>query len=283
MITVGKLKNLIKKHSKDKNIPHQILYQNFMFERFLKRVSVSDHKSKFILKGGFLISSMIGIESRTTMDIDMTIKGIKMIKEEVRKIVNEIVKIDLLDGVKFRITNIEEIREDDKYTGFRLTTLSELSTLKAPFKLDFSTGDVITPKPILKRMQLLFEDDVIELWSYNIETILAEKLETILSRAELNTRSKDYYDVYIISKLFMDNFDNSFLAEALRNTMKHRNTINNLDRIDEILTVLKNSEEMKNEWDNYVSQNEYVGDIEFLETVNAIQSILGALKMIENK
>ncbi len=275
MITVVKLKNLIRNYSKDKNIPHQILYQHFMFERFLERLSISNHKNKFILKGGFLISTLIGIESRTTMDIDMTIKDIKMIEEEVKKIVNEIINMDISDGIKFTIMNIKDIREDDKYTGFRLTILCKLMTLKVYFKLDFSTGDIITPKPILMNIPSLFEGSTIKLWSYNLETILAEKLETILSRGELNTRLKDFYDVYIISKIF--NIDNNLLVEALVKTMEYRESIKNLEHIDKILFVINENEKMQNEWENYISQNIYIGNLGFKETIHAIKSLLNTI------
>ncbi len=278
MMTVGKLKNLIKNYSEDKNIPHQILYQHFMFERFLERLSISKYKSKFILKGGFLISSMIGIESRTTMDIDMTINGIKMVEEEVTKIVNEIIEVDVADGVKLVIVKSEDIREDDKYAGLRLTVLGKFKTLKVHFKLDFSTGDIVTPNPILKTILSLFESSDIELWSYNTETILAEKLETILSRGELNTRSKDFYDVYIILKIYIDSIDNDLLIKALAKTMNHRKTIKNMDRIYDILTGIEKSEKMRTEWGNYTSQNIYTGDVKFEETIDAIKSLLNTLK-----
>ena len=274
MMTVGKLKVLINDYSKEKNVPHQILYQHFMFERFLKRLSISKYKSKFILKGGFLISSMIGIESRTTVDIDMTLKDIQMTDGEVIKVINKIINIDILDETKFAITNVEDIREDDKYAGIRITMLGTFNTLKVYFKLDFSTGDMITPKPILKKIPFLFSKGKIELWTYNLESILAEKLETIISRGELNTRLKDYYDIYIILKLYYNDINKDLLSEALIKTMKYRETIFYLDKSNEILTAINISKKMHSDWAIFISQNKYVGDIMFQETVHSIKRIL---------
>ncbi len=195
MMTVGKLKQLVRKYSTEKGVPHQILYQNFMFERFLERLSISDYKDRFVLKGGFLIASLTGIETRTTDDIDVTLQNLSMDEDTIRDTINKILEIQIDDRVEFSIHSLKEIRDEDEYKGFRLKILGRFNTMNIYFKIDLSTGDVITPNPSYLDIPLLIENKSIKLLSYNFETILAEKVETILSRSVGNTRSKDFYQL----------------------------------------------------------------------------------------
>ena len=195
------LKAKIRNISREKRISAQVILQNYMMERLLERVSSSPYKASFILKGGMLISAMIGLESRTTMDIDATIRNRPLTVENIKRIFNEILVLDINDGVSFRLKWINEIRENDMYSGFRISMDCFYDTLTVPIKVDLTSGDRITPHAIEYKYKLLMEERWISIYSYNLETILAEKIETVLFRGILNTRSKDFYDIYKLSKL----------------------------------------------------------------------------------
>ena len=225
MKNVMQLKAIVRNIAKEKRITAQLVLQNYMLERFLERVSVSDYQENFIIKGGFLIASLVGLNSRTTMDMDATIKRYPVSRESVRNMIEEIIRIDLEDDIMFTFKSIGEIREGDEYTGYRVSLLANYPPMAVPLKLDITTGDKITPREIEYQYKLMMEDRSICVLAYNLSTILAEKLETVISRGDQNTRPRDYYDIYILSKLQAENIDPETLAYALHATVKKRGTI----------------------------------------------------------
>ena len=212
------LKAIIKSMAKDKHISAQLVLQNFMLERLLERISISEYKQNFILKGGFLIAAMVGLDTRATMDMDATIKGRPVTEESVKQMFLDICAIDIHDDINFEFKKIGEIREGDEYTGYRVSLSANYSPMAVPLKLDITTGDKITPKEIEYKFKLMLEDRQISILAYNLETIMAEKLETIISRGDQNTRPRDYYDVYILTKLQYKNIEIKLLRAALTAT-----------------------------------------------------------------
>lgn len=217
-----KLKAIIKNLAKEKHISAQLVMQNFMLERLLERISLSRYQQNFILKGGFLIAAMVGLDTRATMDMDATIKGLPVNELTIREMFEEICNIELNDDVTFVFRNIGEIREGDEYTGYRVSLSANYPPMSVPLKLDITTGDKITPREIEYQFKLLLEDRSISVLAYNLETIMAEKLETVISRGNQNTRPRDYYDIYILAKLQYSNIDSESLKEALDATAKKR-------------------------------------------------------------
>lgn len=229
------LKAIIKNMAKEKNISAQLVMQNFMLERLLERVSVSKYQSNFILKGGFLIAAMVGLDTRATMDMDATIKGLPVNEETVRDMFEEICQIQLNDDVAFTFRSIGEIREGDEYTGYRIHLTANYSPMAVPLKLDITTGDKITPREVKYSFKLLLEDRSISVLAYNLETVLAEKLETVISRGDQNTRPRDYYDVYILKKLQYENFDIEALRQAIAATSQKRGSYDVLANYKDIM------------------------------------------------
>ena len=232
--TATQLKDLIRNLSKKKSADAQILMRNYMMERFLERISVSKYKDKFILKGGMLVAAMVGLDARATMDIDATIKGADVNVEAVENIIAEIVSVPLEDGVTFRIKQISEIMDEADYPGVRVSMETEFDGVRTPLKIDISTGDVITPKEIQYRFKLMLEDRSIEVWAYNLETVMAEKLETVISRNITNTRMRDFYDIHILLSLYGNTLDTKVLGEALQATARKRETEYHLKDAQEI-------------------------------------------------
>lgn len=274
MISVGKLKQKIRDMAKEDNIPHEILYQNFFFERFLERLSISNYKDKMIIKGGFLLTSLLGIENRTTADIDLTINTLSMDENIVRRSINQIIVIDVEDECDFDITNVSEIRHEDKYDGLRVTILGTFHSLHFHFKLDLSMGDQITPSPVNRLFKLNISDKYIELLAYNFETVLAEKLQTILSRGIATTRAKDYFDVYSIITSHKDLIDLSTLKEAFNATMKYRGTNYSKQRIVEIIDSIKESDVMTKLWNTYKDEFPFVQNTEFESVYLKVREVI---------
>ena len=272
------LKAIIKNIAKEKSISAQIVMQNYMLERFLERVSLSKYRSTFILKGGFLIAAIVGLDTRATMDIDATIKGAALTKDNLAKMFNEIVRVFIDDDIMFKINAISEIRESDEYNGYRVALIAEYPPMAIPLKLDITTGDKITPKEIEYEFKLLTEDRKISVLAYNLETILAEKLETIIARGDQNTRSRDYYDIYILHKLQMNNIDFAILKQAFTATCKKRNSIHLINNSEKILLSVKDSTEMNNQWKRYQKDFDYANDIVFEDTCDSALSLLSCIK-----
>ena len=261
------LKAVMKNIANEKHISAQLVMQNFMLERLLERISVSKYQKNFILKGGFLIAAMVGLDTRATMDMDATIKGLPVNEQTVRQMIEEICKIELDDEVIFCFRSIGEIREGDEYTGYRVALSADYPPMAIPLKLDITTGDRITPKEITYRFKLLLEDRSISVLAYNLETVMAEKLETVISRGDQNTRPRDYYDIYILTKLQYLNIDISTLKAALGATVEKR----------KIMDTVKNSEIMQKQWDNYCKDFEYASDIVFGDVCDVVVKLMDNL------
>ena len=271
------LKAVIKNIAKEKHISAQLVMQNFMLERLLERISVSKYQKNFILKGGFLIAAMVGLDTRATMDMDATIKGLSVNEQTVRKMFEEICKIDLDDEVVFCIRSIGEIREGDEYTGYRVALSADYPPMAIPLKLDITTGDKITPKEITYQFKLLLEDRSISVLAYNLEMVMAEKLETVISRGDQNTRPRDYYDIYILTKLQYSNIDISILKAALGATVEKRGSQKVLKDYHKIMDTVKNSEIMQKQWDNYRKDFEYASDIAFGDVCDVVVKLMDLL------
>lgn len=271
------LKAIIKNVAKEKQISAQLVMQNFMLERLLERISVSKYQQNFILKGGFLIAAMVGLDTRATMDMDATIKGLPVNEQTVREMFEEICKIQLADDVTFRFRGIEEIREGDVYTGYRVSMSANYPLMAVPLKLDITTGDKITPKEIEYQFKLLLEDRSISVLAYNLETIMAEKLETVISRGDQNTRPRDYYDIYILAKLQYANIEPGALKVALNATTEKRGSSAVVKEYRSIMDTVKNSEVMQRQWKNYQKDFEYATDIVFADVCDVVVELMNKL------
>jgi predicted nucleotidyltransferase component of viral defense system len=251
------------------NITANEVLQNYMFERILERLSISEYKSNFILKGGLLLSSIMGIDTRTTMDMDTCIKGINLTDEQLYKVLKEILNIDVGDNVSFEIKNSEPIREEDDYGGLRYNIIAKFDNIKVNLSIDIATGDLITPREIEYDYKMIFEDKSLKIMTYNIESIIAEKFQTVISRGILNSRMKDYYDLYYL--LTYKEISKKNLKNAIIRTFEKRETdINNIDRV---FTEIKTSDFIKELWISYSKQHSYADNIEFEQVINVIQKI----------
>ncbi|EOT44582.1 hypothetical protein I568_00566 [Enterococcus columbae DSM 7374 = ATCC 51263] len=248
--------------------------QNFMLERLLERISVSNYQQTFILKGGFLIAAMVGLDTRATKDMDVTVKDWPVNEESIKKMFLDICNIDLQDDVTFEFKKLSEIREKDEYTGYRISLSANFPPMAVPLKLDITTGDKITPREIVYRFKLLLEDREISVLAYNLETILAEKLETIVSRGDQNTRMRDYYDVYILSKLQYKNIEIESLKAALDATSKKRGSTEVLKNYRNIIDVVRKSDVMVKQWKTYQKDFEYAAAISYDEVCDAVVQMM---------
>ena len=268
------LKAAIKNMAKEKNISAQLVMQNFMLERMLERISVSKYQSNFILKGGFLIAAMVGLDTRATMDMDATIKGLPVNEKTVRDMFEEICQIQLNDDVTFSFQSIRKIREGDEYMGYRVHLTANYLPMAVPLKLDITTGDKITPREVKYSFKLLLEDRSISVLAYNLETVLAEKLETVISRGDQNTRPRDYYDVYILNRLQFGNINIETLRQAIAATSKKRGSYDVLSDYKNIMTTVKNSLVMQEQWKAYQRNFEYATDVNFEDACDTVVQIM---------
>ena len=276
MITTARqLKDLIRNMSKKKSADAQILMRNYMMERFLERISLSEYKNQFILKGGMLVAAMVGLDARATMDLDATIKGTNVSVEDVEMIISQIISIPLDDGVSFRIKRISEIMEEADYPGVRVSMETKFDGVITPLKIDISTGDIITPREIKYNFNLMLENRTIEVWAYNLETVLAEKLETVISRNVTNTRMRDFYDIYILQKLYGEQLSKDVLWDALVATAKKRETLEQIETedIDEVFDEIQSSSVMENLWKAYQRNYSYSADIPWHTIMKSIRTL----------
>ena len=250
------------------------LYQRFMFERILERISISKYNSNFILKGGLLLSAMIGIQSRSTRDMDISIKGIDVSKEKMLSVLNEILSIDINDKVKFKVVNITDIREDDEYGGNKYHLVGKLENLKVALEIDISTGDEITPRELNYEYYSLFENKKIYIESYNIESILAEKIETILRRGKYNARMKDYYDIYFFLSKLKSEINVNIFRQALEHTIMQRGSSKYLDDYYKILDELLINDRIHKNWNSYSAKTKYAEHIEFDDIIGILVAFL---------
>ena len=259
--------------AKQTNIPNKYIIQNFMFEALLKRISNSNYKDKFIIKGGLLLSSIFGVNLRSTMDLDTTIKGLPLNKSTITKVITEIINIDLKDNITFEIENIRDIREEDLYSGYNVNLKADFDGLKTNLMIDITTGDIITYKEVEFKYNTLFDNDTINIMTYNYETIIAEKFESIISRNIDNTRMKDYYDLYMFVNLKWNDINKETLRKAIINTSKARETLDYIDNASKYIELISDDERLKALWNSYQNNYEYAKDIEFVDTINAIKVI----------
>lgn len=275
------LKAFIKNKAAEKHITAQLVMQNYMLERLLERISLSRHNRKFIIKGGFLISAIVGLDTRATMDLDTTIKGFTLTHEAIRDIFEEICAIQIDDDVQFELGNISDIRETDDYPGLRVALKAKYPPLSVPLTVDVTTGDVITPKEIEYTFSLLFDDRTISILAYNLETVLAEKIETVLSRSIANTRPRDFYDIHILYALRGNECDAKILLQALERTTNKRGSKKILENYDTIISEIRSSEQLNTFWKKYQKEFNYAKDITFDDVCDTIQKIMQKLKSEE--
>lgn len=269
----GRIKNVAKQNESD---PITLL-RIYMMERFLERITYSKYKDDFIVKGGILVTSMIGISMRSTMDIDTTIRNFDLTKEETTRIINEIKDISLDDHIEFILNDVSEIMDNMEYPGIRIHMNSKLENLIVPIKIDISTGDVITPREVRYEYPLLLEDKSIQLWSYNLETILAEKIQTILSRGLLNTRMRDFYDITTLFNRYKDSINYNDLSLAFDKTCRKRETLSLLEQYEEILCSISEDSTLQNLWKNYCRKYKYASHIEFSTNLEIIKQLVSKM------
>lgn len=267
-------KAIINNMAKENNVAAQSVLQTYMLERLLERISISKYKDNFILKGGMLISAMLGIDSRTTMDMDTTIKGFPLTKDNITNIMDEICNIEIDDNVTLKINKVELIREDDDYGGYRITFEAKYNNeMPVIMKIDITTGDKITYKEIEYSFTLMLEDRKIQIWSYNVETIIAEKFEAIVKRGVLSTRIRDYYDVYMLINTQNKIIDKKTLKDAITLTAQHRGTSEIIKDWKKIVEKIANDSKMRQQWKRYQKDNFYAEEIEYNELINVISKV----------
>lgn len=269
--TAKQLKDLIRNLSKKKSADAQILMRNYMMERFLERISLSKYRDKFILKGGMLVAAMVGLDARSTMDLDATVKGINVNVNDVADLIAGIVSVPIDDGVTFRVNKVSEIMDEAEYPGIRVSMTTVFDGVVTPLKIDISTGDAITPREVRYSFKLMLEDRSIDIWAYNLETVLAEKLETIITRATANTRMRDFYDIYILEQLHGNTLNAQFLHDALLATARKRETEGHLAEAKEVFAEVEDSPVMQQLWTAYRKKFSYAADLEWNIVMKAVR------------
>lgn len=276
--TSKQLKDLIRNLSKKKSADAQVLMRNYMMERFLERISLSEYRDTFILKGGMLVAAMVGLDARSTMDLDATVKGATLNRETIETIIDGILSAPVDDGVSFQVKSISDIMDETEYPGVRVSMSAAFDGTVTPIKIDISTGDVITPRAGQYHFKLMLEDRSISLWAYNLETVLAEKLESAISRATTNTRMRDFYDIYILSRMYQDTLDADTLRQALAATSHKRQSEHMLLEGDEILKEVEASPVMQKLWESYQKKFSYASDIGWPDVMSAVWNLYGMAK-----
>lgn len=268
--TSRQLKALIRNRSNGDSAKAQIIIRNYIMERLLERISLSKYRNQFILKGGMLISALVGLENRATMDIDTTVRSLPLTVDEVKYILSEIMAIEVEDGVTFSIKKVSEIMDEAEYPGVRAMLEAKLDTMRTPLKIDISTGDVITPREIELEYKLMFEDRTISIYAYNIETVLAEKIETVISRGTANTRIRDFYDLFILQQEKTVSIDYGKLRMAIDATCRKRDSLTVIQRGTAILNQVHDDTNMRELWSNYQKKFDYVAGCSWDEVMVSI-------------
>lgn len=279
MKTPEQLKGSIRSMAAKKNLRAQEVLQMFLFERILERLAASKYQSNFILKGGLLISSMIGISERTTMDMDTTVRGIQMEEDEIVAAVNEILAIDVGDGITFEYKGIEPIREEDAYNNFRVHLRAKYGKIDSPMKIDVTTGDVITPSAIQYDFPMLFDDKTVPVMAYTLETVLAEKYETIIRRNIGTTRARDFYDLHTLYRSRKNEIRPEILKAAVLHTAQKRDSVDDIHDWKDILTDIREEPNLYLLWDNYVADNKYIGELAFHEVLDTVDEVAKLLDL----
>lgn len=273
-INKNSLQARINNLSSKTGVHQNILLKTFFFDAFLKRLSVSKYCDNFVFKGGFLLSTSLGIELRSTMDIDFLLEKINLEKSNVINMFMEIASIDVKDNVIFEYINIDNIRKDDQYGGYNITFLGKLENIKEQISIDIATGDPITPSAINYHYKCIFDEEILYFKAYNYETVLAEKLQTILTRGIVNSRCKDFYDVFIIHKLRWSSINMNDLMLAFVNTCNYRNSLFTKEDAMKIICDIENNLQMLTRWNSYKKRNKFVEHVAFEDTVKSIKSII---------
>lgn len=272
--TPEQIKGRIKSVAKQNNADARTLMRIYMMERFLERLTQSEYRDNFIIKGGILVTAMIGVAHRSTMDIDTSMKNLNLSAEDALRVVNHVKDIDLDDGVSFEVKDVSNIMDEMEYPGIRVTMNANVGRLITPLKIDISTGDVITPRAIEFNYDLLLEDRSISLWSYNLETILAEKLQTVLARGILNTRMRDFYDIRMLVDTYEDKVNKAVLKDAFAATCKKRGTDNLQEQAEEIVKIIEADEQIQVLWRAYQKKYSYAADIDYASVIRGVRKLM---------
>lgn len=276
--TSRQLKALVRNISKGDSGKAQVIIRNYVMERFLERLSLSQYRNILILKGGTLVAAMVGLDNRSTMDVDATLKNLPLNEDSARKIVGEITAIHIEDGMISEIKSVTPIMDEADYPGIRIMLDTAIETMHTPLKIDFSTGDVITPREVSYSFRLLFEERTISILAYNLETVLAEKLETLLARGTANTRMRDYYDIYVLTNTQEHNIDNATLKEAFVNTSAKRGSIGLLSDVHLILKEVAESTVLIDRWKNYQRKFDYASDVLWADVMESVSCLVDIVK-----
>ena len=272
--TPEQIKGRIKSVAKQNNADARTLMRIYMMERFLERLTQSEYRDNFIIKGGILVTAMIGVAHRSTMDIDTSMKNLNLSAEDALRVVNQVKDIDLDDGVSFEVKDVSNIMDEMEYPGIRVTMNANVGRLITPLKIDISTGDVITPRAIEFNYDLLLEDRSIKLWSYNLETILAEKLQTVLARGILNTRMRDFYDIRMLVDTYEDKVNKAVLKAAYAATCKKRGTDHLQEQAEEIIKIIEADEQLRVLWRAYQKKYSYAAEIDYASVINGVRKLM---------
>lgn len=272
--TPEQIKGRIKSVAKQNNADARTLMRIYMMERFLERLAQSEYRDNFIIKGGILVTAMIGVAHRSTMDIDTSMKNLNLSAEDALRVVNQVKDIDLDDGVSFEVKDVSNIMDEMEYPGIRVTMNANVGRLITPLKIDISTGDVITPRAIEFNYDLLLEDRSISLWSYNLETILAEKLQTVLARGILNTRMRDFYDIRMLLDTYEDKANKAVLKDAFAATCKKRGTDHLQEQAEEIIKIIEADEQLRVLWRAYQKKYSYAAEIDYASVISGVRKLM---------
>ncbi len=272
--TPEQIKGRIKSVAKQNNADARTLMRIYMMERFLERLAQSEYRDNFIIKGGILVTAMIGVAHRSTMDIDTSMKNLNLSAEDALQVVNRVKDIDLDDGVSFDVKDVSNIMDEMEYPGIRVTMNANVGRLITPLKIDISTGDVITPRAIEFNYDLLLEDRSISLWSYNLETILAEKLQTVLARGILNTRMRDFYDIRMLLDTYEDKVNKAVLKDAFAATCKKRGTDHLQEQAEEIIKIIEADEQLQVLWRAYQKKYSYATEIDYASVISGVRKLM---------
>lgn len=272
--TPEQIKGRIKSVAKQNNADARTLMRIYMMERFLERLAQSEYRDNFIIKGGILVTAMIGVAHRSTMDIDTSMKNLNLSAEDALRVVNQVKDIDLDDGVSFDVKDVSNIMDEMEYPGIRVTMNANVGRLITPLKIDISTGDVITPRAIEFNYDLLLEDRSISLWSYNLETILAEKLQTVLARGILNTRMRDFYDIRMLLDTYEEKVNKVVLKDAFAATCNKRGTDHLQEQAEEIIKIIEADEQLQVLWRAYQKKYSYAAEIDYASVINGVRKLM---------
>ena len=272
--TPEQIKGRIKSVAKQNNADARTLMRIYMMERFLERLAQSEYRDNFIIKGGILVTAMIGVAHRSTMDMDTSMKNLNLSAEDALRVVNQVKDIDLDDGVSFEVKDVSNIMDEMEYPGIRVTMNANVGRLITPLKIDISTGDVITPRAIEFNYDLLLEDRSISLWSYNLETILAEKLQTVLARGILNTRMRDFYDIRMLLDTYEDKVNKAVLKDAFAATCKKRETDHLQEQAEDIIKIIDADEQLQVLWRAYQKKYSYAAEIDYASVISGVRKLM---------